>query len=539
MDGILESKSSLNSLDVYSLKFNHCRNIYPIRLIKPCEKYKYDEQEELSHVLNDINDNGLIIDCAVFDNPKRSNMRCAKCASAKFACEYCVNCAISFVDHDKKSLVMIRKKYETMERKLRKEIEELQQTQNDQEENDYLTHLQEMLVEINRERETELKKKGRKKLTWPASTMTGNLRTLEKIKEISEAIVSNPDIVKTDPEYCEGIKGKSLFLEQPFFNLLKDMPCEYMHLVCLEVVKRMFELNFKVGEVRERKTKRKLSSPTLYNEKVKLVKFLRESSRRARNLDFSVMKASEFRNGLIFLFPIILDCIEDEFKNDKKIWLHLVFMIRACIIPNDEFRKIDDDQVESAGKKFYNLYEKLYGQINCTYSIHVASSHLLQMRGNRPLTFKSAFKFEGFFAEMRNLFHPGSVSPLKQIIQNCFVKRMLEFHTCEKSLFFAPQKQRQGKEDNSLIYTHDEDGNISIYSIIEVIDNDSFNCNKHGKFPAKFSLTPEYDWSDVGVFQIGPLSEECVVVHKQNVSGKVMKVNGYLITCPTNVLLEQ
>ena len=111
LDGVLESKSTLNSIDIYSLKFDHCRNIYPIRLIKPCERYKYDVQKQLKQVLDDINENDVVIECCVFDNPKRSDARCAKTASAKFGCEYCEECAEFFVDTEKKSLCMLKKKF--------------------------------------------------------------------------------------------------------------------------------------------------------------------------------------------------------------------------------------------------------------------------------------------------------------------------------------------------------------------------------------------------------------------------------------------
>lgn len=450
MDGVMESKSSTNSLDCYSMKFNNCRNIYPICIIKPCEKYKIDTQEHLKRVLKDINDNGLVINSAIFDNPKRSDVRCAKCASAKFGCEYCVNCAVSFAKRNTKSIEILKKKYEEKEQQLTQEIEEqLQQTQDDEDENECLTQLRQTLSNIIEEKEVELKKTGKKQLTWPASTRHGNLRTIDEIREISEEIVNNPDIIKTDPEYCKGIKGKCLMLNQPYFNMITDMPCEYMHLICLGVVKRMVKLNFKVGENRQRNTKRKLSSPKLFNDLIKLVQVTREFSRRCRNLDFGVMKASEFRNLLLFFFPIVLDCIEDTFEDDQEIWLHLVYMVRACVLPNDEFRKIDVTLVESACQKFYILYEKLYGQINCTYSIHVMCSHIMLIKGNSPLTAKSAFKFESFFSEMKNMFQPGTLSPLKQILQNCFVKRILEFHQCEKSIFLS-QKKKVDKERNQI-----------------------------------------------------------------------------------------
>ena len=203
-------------------------------------------------------------------------------------------------------------------------------------------------------------------------------------------------------------------------------------------------------------------------------------------------------------------------------------MIRACILPNEEFSQIDNNVIQIACEKFYQLYEILYGQVNCTYSVHVVPSHLLQVRGDKPLTYKSAFKFESFFSEMRQLYHPGSISTPKQILQNCYIKRLLEHHQCEKTIFYSPQKNPNVKENNSLIYTF-KDGKITMYSIIEIIDHNSFNCNIQGKFQANFSVTPEYNWNQVGVFKLGPISEECYVVHRNAISGKVLKVGVTLL----------
>lgn len=150
------------------MKFNHCRNVYPICIIKPCERFKYDEQEFLQKVLTDINANDIVIDCIVLDNLKRSIFRCAKNHAGKFACEYCFNFAIPYVDLKKKSLTLIKKKYEAQERKLSHEIQKLQNEEelgeredadDDDSETDYLTHLRETLANISQEKETELKKK--------------------------------------------------------------------------------------------------------------------------------------------------------------------------------------------------------------------------------------------------------------------------------------------------------------------------------------------------------------------------------------------
>ena len=472
--------------------------------------------------------------------------KCSKCSAAKFPCEYCECPAVSYVGPNKKSVAIINTHYEQQETKISQDIQNLTRNQDSTSDHEEIHELQEELENLQRKKEEEIKKTGRKQLTWPASTMNGDLRTIDNIKNIVQKIEQDPDILKRDPDSCKGIKGRSPFLDQPRFNIIKDFPAEYMHTVCIGAVKRMIELCFKVGDTRERQTKRKLSPPKLYNDKIRSVQTTREFSHRCRILDFGVMKASEFRNAAIFFFPIILDCIEDEFADEKKMWLHFVYMLRACVLPNNEFRKINENDVLSACSNFYRLYEKLYGRVNCTYSIHVVASHILKIKGSRPLTHKSAFKFESFFAEMRQLFHPGSVSTVKQILQNCYVKRQLKHHTCEKTTFFKPEKKAKpgvklnpGMENNHSIYVYNENETISMYSIQEVIDNDNFLCKIQGKFKIKFPLTPKYDWSTVGVFKEGPVSDETKTVLRNEISGKVLKVNGYLITCPNNVLHEQ
>ena len=539
-DGVQESKSSSTSFDTYSLKFNHCQNIYPIKIIRPCDKYKYDAKQEFQKVLDSLNDNEVIIDCAVGDNPKRSFFRCAKCHGAKYACEYCQNFAVYFIGN-KKNLSTIEKKFTLQEQKINLEMEEIMLAPDSPNKTEQINLLKQLLIDLKKEKKEEILKKCRKQLTWPSSTMEGNLRTIENVTAITEEIERNPGILKSDPDFCKGIKGRSLLLNQPHFHMLDDLPCEYMHLICLGVGKRLVELTYKVGENRVRVTTRKLTEPKVFNDLIRFIQVAREFSRRCRNLDFGVMKASEFRNILLFFFPIVLQGIEDEFEDEKKVWLHLVFMVRACVIPNNEFTNVNNDHVQSACKQFYILFEKCFGQNNCSYSVHVIS-HLLQIRGDRPLTEKSAFKFESFFSEMRQLFHPGTVSPLKQVLQNCFVKRLLHSHRCEKQTYYCADKpqKKESKENNHLVYIYNqEERSRTLYNIVEIVSDDEFCCNIQGKFTFQCPLTPDYNWSTVGIYRMGAISEEIHVIKRSDICGKVLKVLGLLITCPLNVLHEQ
>ena len=496
LDGVQESKSSLVSLDTYSICFNGCRNIYPIRLLRPVNKSKFDEKEHLASVVNDINDNDILIHTAVFDRLKRNFAKCILSHSAYYACEYCECPAF--------------------------------------------------LLTVKTTDKDKNERKTKKLLVWPCDTMNGKLRNVEDIRRIAERIETEGPLPRDE---AKGITGKSIFLDQPRFHYIKDMPCEYLHLVCLGLIKRLLENTFRVGENRDRETKRKLSDPQLFNILISAIQVPREMGRRCRNLDFSVFKAQEFRNVVLFFFVLVIKCIEPMYTDEIKMWYYVAFMIRACVLPNSEFRTLPDKVVTNACENFYRLYQKVYGKSNCSYSVHVVSSHLLLIRGTQPLTFRSAFKFESFFSEMKNLYVPGTKSTTKQVLQNCFMKRAVEYHACEKTIFYdvekSPVEGKQfipGMENNSLIYITDENNNHNFYKIVDINKNnaDEFTCIKQGKFQFKTSLIPNLNWSQVGVYKLGPTStEEHHLISRNDISGKALKVDNCLITCPLNVLQEK
>ena len=193
-------------------------------------------------------------------------------------------------------------------------------------------------------------------------------------------------------------------------------------------------------------------------------------------------------------------------------WLQLVFIIRACIVPNAEFDQIQKSQVQKTANAFYKKFESLFGKKNCSYSIHLISAHILQIRGDLPLTERSAFKYENVYSELRDLFQPGTISPSKQILKNCYMKRILENHNCSKSNFYDVESK--GLEDNSLIYTFKNNVH-SFFKIIEKTDNNNFVCNPQGRFSCKTDFLKEIYWDKVGVYEVGPYSNERVSIQRE------------------------
>ena len=535
LDGVQESKSSNTSIDVYSCTFKGCQTVFPLRLIRPVNRFKYDSQYHFNEVLKDLIDNSTRLNNMICDNPKRAFIRFALGHMAKYGCEYCESAAVHIDDIMK--FGEIHKKYDLQKKNLNEQIEILQ---NQPGPSSNIKKFEEMLKSIEDNLQKELKQVKCKHLCWPHTTMNGPERTMDNINAIIDEIESSENALPR--EVVKGFKGRSFLLNKPQFHFVENIPAEYMHSGCLGLSKRLVELTFKVGQNRNRVTKRKLSDPEQFNILIRDVQLPNESSRRCRNLDFAVLKATEFRNMLIFFFPIVLECIELEYVKERKLWLQIAFVIRACVLTNEEFNVINKNTISELAKNFYKNFEKVYGPQNCTYSIHIVASHILKIRGNEPLTSRSAFIFENFYGEMKNLFCPGTISPLKQILKNCIMKRLLQPHHCSSPIKYSSmpplEKLNIGKENNYCIYTlkHNEH---CIYNIVSDNGDNTFTCVKQGKFEAKFNELKKLNWSQVGVYEIGPICDEPVVINKNEISGKIIKVGKYLITCPKNVLLEK
>ena len=285
VDGVSESKSTSISLDVYSLKFNGCKDIYPIRIVRPINKYPIDNQRQLHLVLNDVLQNGLKIHRFIADNPKRSFLRFSMQHSAKCGCEYCFESGVSFRNTSSEESDALVQKIDQQRNDIIEQINILRDEDASDEHIESLEKVEKNLTDAKK----MLKKKKTSHIVWPANTRNGELRTKDKVLQIVEQIEAQEEEGEMLASEKKGIKGRSLLLDIDHFDYIKGMPTEYMHVVALGGVKRLLEVTFSVGENRQRNIKTPLSSPDTFNELMKDVKVFKESSRRIRKLDMSVM----------------------------------------------------------------------------------------------------------------------------------------------------------------------------------------------------------------------------------------------------------
>ena len=342
------------------------------------------------------------------------------------------------------------------------------------------------------------------------------------------------DIDMLTEEEKEGVMGYSPFMDYPGFDFINGFVVEYLHHICLGVTKRMVELTFSVGETRKRLTKRKLSSPNLFNRKMAIQKVVSEFGRRGRNLDFKIMKGEEFRNLTLFFFPFILESIDSQGgKNERKLWLIYVFQIRAYVLPDDEFTNVKNNELQYCSNAFAILFEQLYGTSNSSYNIHMMC-HLEQIRQMGKLTDTSTFKQESYYGEMRRSYVTGTSSTGKQILQNAYIRRTIPHTNCRKPLKFSPKETSRSCDKFIYIY---KDNTHTFYVIKSMLQDGRMLCAKHGRRiykPTELSL----DWSSVGVYLKSGESDCNEIFWPHEVSGKAMVVNNLIMTCPTNVLQE-
>ena len=487
--------------------------------------YKVDTKEQLRKVINEINENELRISQFIADKLKRSDAKYCKGHSAWYPCEYC--CAKGTKIEISGNLQAKKKLIEQLNF-IQEKISELQNNASTSQSASNIDHLISLKEELKKSLNA-LKRKTN--ILWPASTLNAEHRTRQNILNIIERIENEENLTIDE---AQGVLGRSVLLDIPSFNFVYDVPAEYMHLGCLGVIKRLVELTFKVSKQRPRITKRKLSSPASFNKLMLQTKVLKEFSRRARNLDFAVFKGEEFRNLVLFFFPLVIKCIEPE-AQEITLWLNLAYMLRSSVIPSAEYSKISEQLVKECCENFYQLFEALFGQRNCSYNLHTFCCHLTQIRTHGPLTETSAFKFESFYGEMRRSFVPGTVSPLKQIMKKIFLRRSLSKHYCYKNIFIS--NYDTPLESNKLIYCF-KNYKYFIYEISEIEENVVI-CHKIGQYPVAFPQTPNIPWSTVGVFKRGGKCSEQTILNKSEICGKVLHVDDYLVTCPTNVLNEK
>lgn len=222
--------------------------------------------------------------------------------------------------------------------------------------------------------------------------------------------------------------GSSILSDIPNFGMISHIPLDYMHLVCIGVVKKI--LNFWLsGPLNVRLPAQSISNISKLSIEMR-TSIPVEFARRPRELHFlSLWKATEFRLFLLYTGPIVLKKYmkKDIYKN----FLTLHVAIRLLCSPDLSHITY----AESLLQHFVQSFIILYGPQHTSYNIH-ALIHLAEdVRKFGTLDTFSAFRYENYLKSIKQYLRKAE-RPLQQIHN-----RLTEYEYC---LSFEKKHRKMG-----------------------------------------------------------------------------------------------
>ncbi|KAE9523059.1 hypothetical protein AGLY_016541, partial [Aphis glycines] len=196
-------------------------------------------------------------------------------------------------------------------------------------------------------------------------------------------------ISKRDEDYH---KGNSLLVQLPI-NIINTVVLDYMHNVCLGVVKRLIEFWVKG------------------NKLVRLEKDRKDKINNEALDEIEYYKATELRTFLLYTGQIVL---KGNLK--KKFYYHFLLLVYAIriLICAETCTKYNELSTQFL-KKFVTDYFTLYGSHFITYTVHSLIHLPIYVLLHGPLDNFSCFRYENYLQDVKK-----SIKSIKYPLQEIF-----------------------------------------------------------------------------------------------------------------------
>lgn len=234
--------------------------------------------------------------------------------------------------------------------------------------------------------------------------------------------------------------GKTILENIPNFDIISNVPLDYMHLLLLGVTKRLL-CSKKFGWVYG-KPPHKLRASKIINMSDRLIalkKFIPcEFARKTRSLlECKRYKATEFRLFLLYTGPIVL---KDAL--DYKVYINFISLSVASMIlissnysQQEEYRTFAEDIL----KHFVLNSIKIYGHDFVSHNVHNLLHLVDCVRNFGSLDNFSSFEFENYMQFLLKKIHKYD-KPLEQVIrrvteENKILESLPNFNECNSQWF--------------------------------------------------------------------------------------------------------
>jgi len=273
---------------------------------------------------------------------------------------------------------------------------------------------------------------------------------------------------KVDDEYHKGNSP----LERLPINIIEAVPLDYMHLVCLGVMKRLLKfwvrgnqsVRIPIGICKDIDT-----------EMLSLRKYFpKEFARLPRPLnDIEHWKATEFRNFLLFTGPLVL-----KKRLKKAFYLH--FMKLHCaikILITPDLCLSNNEIAHNLIVEFVEEFKIHYGAKFVTYNVHSLIHLSFYVKLHGCLDNFSAFKYENYLGLIKKQIK-NSQFPLQEAV-NRIIEKMNIFYNNNNDEITSIEIYKFGKEcDNvTLVNNH----GFIFYENVTLNNNNYFICTQNTK----------------------------------------------------------
>ncbi|XP_070159008.1 uncharacterized protein [Polyergus mexicanus] len=205
--------------------------------------------------------------------------------------------------------------------------------------------------------------------------------------------------------------GYSILSEIPNFDLVHNVPMDYMHLVCLGVMRKLLYI-WLFGELKIRLRHRKVEAISWQLENVLKLYMPCEFARKPRSLTLvKLWKATEFRNLLLYIGPIAFKSFLQKNLYDHFLVLHVAIRI-LCSSKLQDFIDYAHDLLQH----FVSSFKLLYSVHNISHNIHGLIHIVQDVKKFGTLDYFSSFKYENYLQTLKKLLKKPD-KPLEQIIR--------------------------------------------------------------------------------------------------------------------------
>ncbi|XP_075737303.1 uncharacterized protein LOC142776830 [Rhipicephalus microplus] len=228
--------------------------------------------------------------------------------------------------------------------------------------------------------------------------------------------------------------GESILEELPF-DLVKDIPLDYMHLVCLGVMNKLLTLWVRGPKVTRLGSKVRLEMSEKNSQIARCVPC--DFSRKPRSIaELDRWKATEFRFFLLYGGPVVLSSLIPAHMYKNFLALHVgISVLSTPAAPASE--------IEYAGnmlKFFIRTFISIYGKEHVSHNVHGLCHLADDVTHLGPLDSWSAFPFENHMSSLKRMLRKPDL-PLEQLCNRLAEQahRPLRHKKTESHVVFAAE----------------------------------------------------------------------------------------------------